>query len=411
MASDTTGHHTAPDQPGTPVAGANIAMLRKAVGLTQDQLAQRANVSKSLLSKVEVGDRPASHALVAAVARALRVPIERIHGQPYEAVEAAATHAPIDELRAVLRAYDLPPGAHDMVRPLEDLRADVAAISDLRSRGLYTRLGALLPGLLRELTSAVLGSTGPDRRTASGLLVSGYYAAHGLAYRLGYSDLSESIEHKLAWAATQAEDPLAVGLADWTRLNSFQAAGDYDHGLHLLDRARVALDPYLQASQAAIVLAGSMHLRAITLASRAGEAVVVEEHLRAAHRLAADLGTDDQQHYHLTFGPANIRIHAVAAHVELGQVDQAITLGEFYVPLASVPPTRAGHHYIDLARAHLTANDRPAALRALQQARQIAPEQTRYHPMVRETARVLISLHRRSNPGLSHLASWLGLTV
>ncbi|MFI0417731.1 helix-turn-helix domain-containing protein [Spongiactinospora sp. 9N601] len=408
MASDTTGHLATPDQPGTAVAGANIAVLRKAAGLTQDQLAQRANVSKSLLSKVEVGDRPASHALVTAVARALRVPIERIHGQPYD---AATTHAPIDELRPALRAYDLPPGEQDAVRPLAALRAEISAISELRSRGLYTRLGALLPGLLRELTSAVLSTTGRNRRTASGLLVSGYYAAHGLAYRLGHGDLSESIEHKLAWAAAQSEDPLAVGLADWTRVNSFQAAGDYDHGLHLLDRARVALDPHLQADPAAIVLAGSMHLRAITLASRAGEAAAVEEHLRAAQRLAADLGTDDQQHYHLTFGPANIHIHAVAAHVELGHVDQAIALGKSYVPSASVPPTRAGHHYIDLARAHLMAGDRPAVLHALRRSRQIAPEQTRYHPMVRETARVLISLHRRSNPDLSHLASWLGLTV
>jgi hypothetical protein len=55
--------------------------------------------------------------------------------------------------------------------------------------------------------------------------------------------------------------------------------------------------------------------------------------------------------------------------------------------------------------------DRPATIAALQRARQIAPEQTRYHPMVRETARVLISLHRRSNPDLTQLANWLGLTA
>jgi hypothetical protein len=47
------------------------------------------------------------------------------------------------------------------------------------------------------------------------------------------------------------------------------------------------------------------------------------------------------------------------------------------------------------------AGDRAATLMALQRARQIAPEQTHYHPMVRETARVLISFHRRSNRDLT----------
>jgi transcriptional regulator with XRE-family HTH domain len=406
MASDTPSFGPV----GEGGTGANIAILRKAAGFTQDQLAQRANVSISLLTKVETGDRPASHSLVAAVARALRIPIERIHGQPYEAVEAAATHASIDELRSVLRAYDLPSSGQEAPRPLATLRTEVAAVTDLRRRGFYTRLGERLPKLLADVTAAALDAVGDERRAAFGLLVSGYYIAHGLAYRLGYSDLSESIEHKLAWAATHAEDPLAHGLAAWTRVNSFQAAGDYGHGLHLLQRARADLDPHLRLSSAAVVLAGSMHLRAVTLASRAGDSREVAEHLEAAHRLADSLGTDDHTRYHLTFGPANTRIHAVAAHVELGQAAQAVALGEAFAPSASMPPTRAGHHYIDLARGYQMVGDRPATLRALQQARRIAPEQTRYHPMVRETARVLISLHRRSNSDLSHLAAWLGLT-
>ncbi|MFI0366446.1 helix-turn-helix domain-containing protein [Actinomadura sp. 1N219] len=391
--------------------GTNIALLRKAAGLTQDQLAQRANVSKSLLSKVEIGDRPASHGLVASVARALRVPIERVHGQPYDAAENA-THAPIDELRAVLRRYDLPPGDEVEPRPLTTLRAEVITVAELRRSGHYARLGERLPDLLTELTAVALTASGDDRRAAFGLLTSGYYAAHGLAYRLGYGDLAESIEHKLGWAAERAEDPLAVGLAAWTRVNSFQAAGNYDHGLQILDRARADLAHHTDLpGPAALTLTGSMHLRAVTLASRGGDAATVRDHLNVAHRLADEVGGDDRIHYHLTFGQVNTHIHAVAAHIELGEVDQAVTLADNFVPPNSVPPTRAGHHFIDLARAHLMAGDRAATLRALQQARRRAPEQTRYHPMVRETTRVLVSLHRRSNRDLTRFASWLGLTA
>lgn len=395
--------HPAPD--GGDGTGANIAALRKAAGLSQQQLAQRATVSKSLLSKVEIGDKPASHTLVSAIAAALHVSVERVHGQPYDDGPA---YAAINELRAVVRAYDLPTDAPP--RPLAELSTDVDAVSGLRRAGHYARLGERLPAVLAQVSATAHAATGDDRRAAFGLLASTYYAAHGLAYRLGYPDLSESIEHKLAWAAQQTEDPLAVALADWTRANSFQAAGDFDHGLQLLDRARATLTTTAGSrTPAAITLVGSMHLRSVTLASRNGDAATVRDHLGHAYRLAEQLGGDDQIHYHLTFGDENTRIHDVAAHVELGDYDHAVQLGEQLTPSPGLPPTRAGHHYIDLARAHLMRGDRPATLQTLQHARRIAPEQTRYHPMVRETARVLISLHRRSNRDLTQLASWLGL--
>lgn len=393
------------DDDGT---GDHIAALRKAAGLTQHQLAQRANVSKSLLSKVEIGDKPASHALVAAVARALRLPIERIHGQPYEDGPAQSS---IDELRTVIRAYDLPPGDDVAIRPLPELRADINAAAELRRTGQYTRLGTQLPALITEVSAAAHATPGNERRAAFGLLVSAYYAAHGLAYRLGHADLSESIEHKLSWAAQQADDPLAIGLANWTRVNSFQAAGDYDHGLQILDRSRNAVMAAAGTTAPdAITLIGSMHLRTVTLASRNGDSGTVRDHLDQAYRLAEQISSTDQIHYHLTFGPENTRIHDIAANVELGDARQAVRLGEQLTPSADLPPTRAGHHYIDLARAHLMTGDRAGTLNDLQQARRIAPEQTRYHPMVRETTRVLISLHRRSNHDLSQFATWLGLS-
>ncbi len=45
--------------------GANLAALRKERGLTQRQLARLANISVSLLSKIEVGDRTLTPAVAA----------------------------------------------------------------------------------------------------------------------------------------------------------------------------------------------------------------------------------------------------------------------------------------------------------------------------------------------------------
>ncbi|MGQ0841529.1 helix-turn-helix domain-containing protein [Actinokineospora sp.] len=391
--------------------GENITVLRKAAGLTQRQMAARANISLSMLSKVEIGDRAAGHALVAAVARALGVPIERVHGQPYEAEHrAAGTTAAIDALRGALRGYDLPPAAQIDARPLDQLRVDVGQLSQMRRAGRYTKLATTLPATMEELTLLIHTTDGAtEREQAFRLLVDAFYAAHGLAYRLGYGDLAESIEHKLAWAADHSGDPLAIGLAQWTRANSFQAAGDYDRGLQLLDTAREHLNSYLATGDpAAITVYGSMHLRAATLASRAGNADTTEAHLRAARELAARI-RHDQVHYQLTFGPANTAIHDIAAAVELGNAEHAVTVGTALKTPRGLPATRVGHHYLDLARAHLMLGDRPGTLTALENARRAAPEQTRYHPMVRETARVLVSLHRRANPDLTRFATWLGL--
>ena len=68
---------------------------------------------------------------------------------------------------------------------------------------------------------------------------------------------------------------------------------------------------------------------------------------------------------------------------------------------------RRGHHYIDLARAYVMADDNEGALRCLQEARRIAPQQTRHHPMVRETV-LTIAAARRGREELSLFASWLG---
>lgn len=388
--------------------GARIALHRKAADWTQRRLANRAAVSLSLLQKVEVGDRAATPALLAAVARAFGISTQALTGQPYtDNRHDTVTAGQVEQLRTVLRHYDLPTDGLQP-RTLLELATDVRTIAKLRAAADYGKLAAALPGLLDELTTARHHN---DDQAVNALLVTVYHAAHTLLYRLGYLDLAEAVEHKLDAAALATSDPLALGLARWTRAQSFQSAGDYDHGLRLMDTARADLDDLLRhdPSMTTVTMYGSLHLRAVTLASRAGDAGTTQAHLDAANELAT-LCTTDRTHLGLTFGPANVATHAVAAHVELGNPETALAAADRWRPPRTMPRTRRGHHHIGLARAHLLHGDRGAALGALQQARRIAPQQTRLHPMVRETTAVLLSLHRRSNPELSGYATWLGLT-
>lgn len=69
-----------------------------------------------------------------------------------------------------------------------------------------------------------------------------------------------------------------------------------------------------------------------------------------------------------------------------------------------------GHYWIDLARGWLLHGDRDRALTALIKARHIAPQQTRYHPMVRETIRMLARQDRRRSSPIAGFATWCGIS-
>ncbi len=136
--------------------GARIAVIRKTHGWTARELAQRAHVSYSLLAKVESGAAPASPALIGAVARALRVDVPRVTGQPYQDSrgQAGRLHAAIPPIRRSVDTFDLP-GEGVIPRSFAELAADVRRISALGQAAKYVQIGAELPGLLDELGAAV----------------------------------------------------------------------------------------------------------------------------------------------------------------------------------------------------------------------------------------------------------------
>src|SRR5580658_3643799 len=113
--------------------GKRVAAIRKIRGWSGRELARRAQVSYSLLTKVESGAAPASPAFIGAVARAMKVDVTRITGQPYEDPDSriAALQATIDPFRRALLTYDLPPSSDVRARPLAELRADTNAVSKL----------------------------------------------------------------------------------------------------------------------------------------------------------------------------------------------------------------------------------------------------------------------------------------
>lgn len=396
--------------------GARIATLRKARGLTQRQLAQRASVSYSLLTKVESGAAGATPALIGAVARALGVDVPRITGQPYAESrgQAGRLHQSVDPIRRSVDTYDLP--SEDITpRPFLELAADVRRISALGMAAKYVQIGDELPGLLDELSAAIHSAPDSEQPQLFGLLAEAYSGASSIANLLGYLDLRSQVVDRIRWASEKCDDPLRIQRVRWQRTTSLMAVGAYRQAQTLMDQVRHDLDGDLTRMDGPTSsVYGSSHLRSAILAARAsrtagpGSAQQAWAHMQAA-RLVADRMGRDRNDYGLAFGPSNVTQHEIAVAVELEDGDEAVRRAAQVKLPDSVPSVRRGHHYIDLARGYVMTGDLTGGLRYLQQARRVAPQQTRHHPMVRETV-LSIASARRGREELSLFASWLGLS-
>lgn len=396
--------------------GARVAAIRKTRGWTGRELARRAHVSYSLLAKVESGAVPPSPALIGAVARALRVDVPRLTGQPYEEPrgQAARLHEMVAPIRRSVDIYDLPDQSI-APRPLPELSADVRRISAYGQAGKFVQIGAELPGLLDELGAAVHAAREADQPPLYGLLAEAYSGASVITNLLGYLDLRNQVVERIRWASKRCGDPLRSQRVRWQRTASLMAVGAYSQGLKLMEEVRTDLgDDISTMDGPTLSVYGSAHLRSALLAARlaktngAGYAQEAWSHVEAARQAATRMGKD-RNDYGLAFGPSNVAQNEVAIAVELEDGGEAVRRSRSIRFSPAYPSIRRGHHYIDLARGYVMAGDHAGSLRCLQEARRITPQQTRHHPMARETV-MAIAAARRGREELSLFASWLGLS-
>jgi hypothetical protein len=223
-------------------------------------------------------------------------------------------------------------------------------------------------------------------------------------------DLVEVAPTRQAWAVAQLPNPLASAVAARDRAGTFLNCGDFDGGLTVVDRAIVAAEAALTGPEKAFAM-GTLHLRGMTLAGRRGDQTEAQRHIRAAWTAAEEFPEDLQLHNQI-FGPANTATHVLATQGDLGRPRDVVRLAdELTNKDTGLPPTRIGPVHINTARARLDLGNRDGAQTSLVQAFDVAPQMAKIHPMSREVLRVLISLHRRSNPQLIKLAKQARLTA
>jgi transcriptional regulator with XRE-family HTH domain len=391
--------------------GARIAHYRDKRGLTQQGLAMRSFVSKSLISKVEVGAREATPALIAACARALGVESAAFTDPP----DRAASHE--DQLRALLMPirssldlYDLPPDENVQPRRLTQLRAAVHKVNKVAQAAKYRPMAAQLPALLAELHTAAHTWAGTDQVAAWGLLAEAYRCGHTVGIAMGMTDLSATALSRMDWAAQRAgaRGPALRAAREYLRVTAYLRRPDYAACRRLNASGAALVDGAEAGDPGAWVARGQLHLGAAVIAARTGDRDAMEGNLEEADRYARRTG-EDLSTFWFGFGPTNVKVHRVMTLVELGEYDQAVAAADGLTFPGEWLPTRIGHHHFDLARAYHWMNRAQGALTELQRARRAAPQQAKRHPVVRDTVTRMLNAQRRVPSGLAEYAKWIGV--
>jgi len=390
--------------------GQRIATTRKSLDLTQQQLADKARVSKSMLSKVESGHAAASNAWLGAVARALGVDVGYLSGQPYNGTpDNAEIHRTIPGIRRALVQWDLVEPTLDSPRlMLDEIAWDVHVLQRWRHETAYYRIGQALPAILEQLIILTKLADGPERNRAFKLLTSAYRAANTMAHKLGYTDLSLTALERMHWAAAESHDPLLVAIVDYIRAGALTRLGEHDGATRLLTRAIGSIEPLAAKDETARAVLGCLHMKLISAYGASANSDMANTHLAIAERIAAETGPD-RQVYDTVFGPVNVQLHALSARVDMAQPGQALEVARrTHLPPETVKE-RATYFYTDLARAHLLNGDSDNAVEALYEARSVAPAHFANSSVVRGTIYSLAAQQRRANHGLRSLAHSIGI--
>ncbi|MEV6555847.1 helix-turn-helix transcriptional regulator [Nocardia sp. NPDC051756] len=382
--------------------GERIAHERRISGKTQAQLAREMDYSIQMVKAVEQGRKPAAPGFVNAAARVLGIEPEVLNGTPYrDTLEEEGTLEGIAELRAILCEGEY-------VRPLEpppipELRASMKAIDDYDRKGKSRLALARLPKLIRQLYGAMHVSPEP---AVFELLCRAYNAADRMCRRFGFMSLTIPAIDRYDWAAARADDPLAVAVGKVMRTRLLVYQDSTDLALMLVDRA--IADAHGDSEEALSVI-GAAHLAGAVAASRALRLDTARGHIEEARVIGARLGFETRA-YETLFGPANTEIHAVGVELEAGDPGRAARDGSALILPKSIAQTRAGHLWQDIARAWVLSGKPEQAMKSLNVARRIAPQQTKLHPAVRETLNAVVALEKRSTGSTGEFARWLNVS-
>ncbi|GAB2669642.1 hypothetical protein GCM10027271_32140 [Saccharopolyspora gloriosae] len=369
--------------------GWRIKRARERVGMSRPVLGGLVDRSAEWVKSVESGrlQTPKLHMLVR-LAKALDIAdLAELTGND-TAVSVARfdggdEHSALREVQAALTAdrFRLSTGEVDTAHLAERLNA--AWTIRHASPDHRTRVGRVLPGLIRDAQHAVRSRRGPEQRQARRLLAGVYQLAN---FYVAYQPAPELVWLVVDRAVTEgyeADDPYLIGGGAWALVQVLRESGRWDEALTVAIEAQHALEA--GEDDARNGLRGALLVECALTCARKGHLGEAWRYWELADSVARTLGPG-YRHVQSSFSTQVMRAHAVSISVDLRRGGEALRYQRSLArgEIASVP--RRARHLIEVARAHDQQGDAPSTLATLREAHRTAPETTRYNGWARQLA-------------------------
>lgn len=398
--------------------GENLARIRKARNLSQEELAAAAGVAVDTVARIERGERQTTRtATLNKLAAALAVEPSTLLGilpPPHEPARANLT-----DLRKALTSSAEVPGLADFTDlretvPLTELRSSLNYAWQAYIAGRHAELLHTLPVLLADAHRLVYEAKGARLNTAYAVLSGAYRLGAGTAGRFGLNDLAFIGAERAVHAARLSDDP-DIGTAVSTRYLVWVLVrqGRTSEAETVAVRMAERIEPRMaDRNTRALGVFGNLLFNAASAAVRADRGTRAGELLRVAQAAAIRSGRDEASEAGI-FGPHIAAIQGVDQAVRLGDPEEAQRLADT-VPEANGPVPRfweAGHR-IHLASAAMELRQERKALTLLAQARDLAPDWVRYQPLGVAVMREIVDrATRRRNEEFAELAEHYGVVA
>lgn len=385
--------------------GARLRAARRDRGLTQEGLAERSELSRDLIAKLEQGQRRSARLTsLMKLANALDVELSRLVGKR-DQLGSDRDGGSVLALRDALISPSLLPDVDDghdgEPTPVLDVRQAVELTRSSYWRGDFPTLIARLPALISEarLTHTVYGSDAVQP------LAMAYDLAASIMIHLGRDDLAAIGAERAITTARTGDDELL-----WASLHATYA-------WVLLHQARLAeaeqlaaamagrIEPAFSAPAEHVAAWGKLLITAVAPAAAAGRDV--GEYVALASAGAERLGGPVTV-YTGSFGPASVAEQATHAYTVRREPERALQSARRIRP-GDLEGIAHGRHLLDVAQAHLDARHRKAATERLLEARALSAVWFRHQAISRELVESIREEEARPSAAVRSLARSLGI--
>ncbi|MYY07536.1 helix-turn-helix domain-containing protein [Streptomyces sp. SID4919] len=397
--------------------GDTLVRLRRMADLTQEALAERAEVSVDTVRKLEQKRRgsatlPTLHAL----SKGLGVELTTLLGDPPGVPSTGDVEPP--QLVAVRRAVTPPlfappaePNRADRVSP-ELLRAEVADAWTLYHRAEFGRLMELLPGIITD--ARFTASVGGSDEKAAGAAVLGKALQLGghLAIRLGKTDLALSSLERAIAAADDSGDPLLTPMIANSVAWAYQRQNRLEDATRLAVHAADGVERAHIGTSSGVRVWGGLLMSAATSFARSGDYARADDMMRTAEKAAGRLTrmpAPRDGRLVSVFSRSSVRIERVRLAVQHDRPEEALSLSRGIRLSRDTPLSWRTWLLLDVARAHTDTGNTEGAVKALESLRRVAPTWMRHHTLAVSLVTDLRDMPRRP-PGLRALAEFLGVS-